>query len=75
MNTATVPEPRTAATLAARRRKIEAALERVHQAIARLRHEKAQVSAAAIARRADVPGTADAACPVTGAAVDAELGG
>ncbi|WP_103534742.1 DUF6262 family protein [Streptomyces sp. SM11] len=57
MNTATVPEPRTAAALAARRRKTEAALERVHQAIARLRREKAQISAAAVARRADVSRT------------------
>jgi len=57
MNTATVPEPRTAAALAARRRKTEAALDRVHQAIARLRREKAQVSVAAIARRADVSRT------------------
>jgi hypothetical protein len=55
MNTAT--EPRTAAALATRRRKTEAALERVHQAIARLRREKAQVSVAALARRADVSRT------------------
>lgn len=57
MNTATVPEPRTAAALAARRRKSEIALQRVHRAIARLRHEKAQVSVAAVARRADVSRT------------------
>jgi Family of unknown function (DUF6262) len=57
MNTATVPEPRTAAALAARRHKSDAALERVHQAIARLRREKAQVSVAAVARRADVSRT------------------
>ncbi|QNE77236.1 DUF6262 family protein [Streptomyces finlayi] len=57
MNTVTVPEPRTAAALAARRRKTEAALQRVHQAIARLRREKAQVSVAALARRADVSRT------------------
>ncbi|MFE9096930.1 DUF6262 family protein [Streptomyces sp. NPDC007264] len=57
MNTATVPEPRTAAALAARRRKTEAALERVHQAIARLRRERAQVSVAAVARRSDVSRT------------------
>lgn len=53
----TVPEPRTAAALAARRQKTEAALQRVHQAIARLRREKAQVSVAAVARRADVSRT------------------
>lgn len=57
MNTATVPEPRTAAALAARRRKTETALARVHQAIARLRREKAQVTVAAVARRADVSRT------------------
>ncbi|MBP5935462.1 DUF6262 family protein [Streptomyces acidiscabies] len=57
MNTATVPEPRTAAALAARRRKTEAALERIHDAIARIRREKAQVSVAAVARRADVSRT------------------
>ncbi|MYS85342.1 DUF6262 family protein [Embleya scabrispora] len=57
MNTATVPEPRTAAALAARRRKTETALEQVHQAIARLRREKAQVSVAAVARRAGVSRT------------------
>jgi hypothetical protein len=50
MNTATVPEPRTAAALAARRRRTEAALERVHHAIIRLQREKAQVSVAAVAR-------------------------
>ncbi|MEV8126217.1 DUF6262 family protein [Streptomyces sp. NPDC085944] len=57
MNTTTVPEPRTASALAARRRRTEAALERVHQAIARLRREKAQISVAAVARRADVSRT------------------
>ncbi|MFJ7280635.1 DUF6262 family protein [Kitasatospora sp. NPDC098663] len=57
MNTATVPEPRTAAALAARRRKTATALERVHQAIARLRREKTQVTVAAVARRADVSRT------------------
>jgi hypothetical protein len=57
MNTATIPEPRTAAALAARRRKTETALERVHQAIARLRRERAQISVAAVARRADVSRT------------------
>ncbi|MFI6468586.1 DUF6262 family protein [Streptomyces sp. NPDC050538] len=57
MNTVTVPEPRTAAALAARRRKTEAALERVHQAITRLRREKTQVSVAAVARRANVSRT------------------
>ncbi|MET7304374.1 DUF6262 family protein [Embleya sp. NPDC005575] len=57
MNTASASEPRTAAALAARRRKTETALERVHQAITRLRREKAQVSVAAVARRANVSRT------------------
>lgn len=57
MNTATVPETRTAAAQAARHRKTETALQRVHDAIARIRREKAQVSVAAVARRADVSRT------------------
>jgi predicted nuclease with TOPRIM domain len=57
MTIATVPAPRTAAALAARRQRTEASLQRVHQAIARLRREKAQVSVAAVARRADVSRT------------------
>jgi chromosome segregation ATPase len=44
----------TAAALAARRRTAEAALKRVHDAITRLRREKAQLSVAAVARRAGV---------------------
>ncbi|WP_371795078.1 DUF6262 family protein [Streptomyces sp. NBC_01718] len=50
-------QPAVAAALAARRRKTETALQRVHEAITRLRHEKAQVSVAAVARRADVSRT------------------
>ncbi|MEU4119066.1 DUF6262 family protein [Kitasatospora sp. NPDC028055] len=57
MSTTTIPEPRTAAALVARRRKTETALERVHQAIGKLRREKAQISVAAVARRADVSRT------------------
>ncbi|MBT2453024.1 hypothetical protein J7F03_39570 [Streptomyces sp. ISL-43] len=57
MKTATVPEPRTAAALAARRHKTETSLQRVREAIVRLRREKAQVSVAAVARRADVSRT------------------
>ncbi|MFD9321473.1 DUF6262 family protein [Streptomyces sp. NPDC060053] len=57
MSTATVPEPRTAAALASRRRRTEAAIQRVHDAITRLRREKAQVSVAAVARHADVSRT------------------
>lgn len=47
----------TEAALAARRRATEAAVKRVHDAIARLHREKAQVSVAAIARRAGVSRT------------------
>jgi chromosome segregation ATPase len=57
MTTATVPEPRTAAALAARHRKAEASLQRIHEAITRLKREKAQVSVAAVARRAAVSRT------------------
>ncbi|MFB8242395.1 DUF6262 family protein [Kitasatospora purpeofusca] len=55
--TTTVPDPRTAAALAARRRGTDTALARVHESIARLRREKAQVSVAAVARRANVSRT------------------
>ncbi|MEU5593466.1 DUF6262 family protein [Streptomyces sp. NPDC020298] len=57
MKTAAIPEPRTAAALAARRHKTETALKRVREAITRLQREKAQVSVAAVARRADVSRT------------------
>ncbi|MEU9380859.1 DUF6262 family protein [Streptomyces sp. NPDC048279] len=57
MNTTSVPAPRTTAALAARRHRTEAALQRVREAIARLRREKAQVSVAALARRANVSRT------------------
>ncbi|MCX5148293.1 DUF6262 family protein [Streptomyces sp. NPDC020858] len=57
MSTAAVPEPRTAAALASRRRRTEAAIQRVHDAIARLLREKSQVNVAAVARRADVSRT------------------
>ena len=49
--------PRTAAALAARHRDTQAALRRVHEAIARLRREKIPVSVAAVARRAGVSRT------------------
>jgi chromosome segregation ATPase len=55
--TTAIPDPRTAAALAARRRSTDAALKRVHEATARLRREKAQVSVAAVARRAGVSRT------------------
>jgi hypothetical protein len=50
MNTATAPEHRTAAALAAHRRNTQAAIQRVHDAITLLRHEKTRVSVAAVAR-------------------------
>jgi chromosome segregation ATPase len=49
--------PRTAAALAARRRDTQTALDRVHDAIARLRREKSPVSVAAVAHRAGVSRT------------------
>ncbi|MFJ6686723.1 DUF6262 family protein [Streptomyces werraensis] len=53
----TVPEPRTAAALAARRGKTDTALLRVRESITRLQREKARVSVAAVARRANVSRT------------------
>ena len=50
-------EPRTAAALAARRRSTPAALDRIHDAINRLRREKTPVCVAAVARRAAVSRT------------------
>ena len=55
--TTTVPDPRTAAALAARHRSTDAALGLVRDAITRLRREKTQVSVAAVARRANVSRT------------------
>jgi len=57
MNATTVPQPRTAAAMAARRQNAEAALQRIQDALRRLRREKAQVSVAAVARRAAVSRT------------------
>lgn len=57
MTTDTAPEPRTAAALASRRRTTQAAIERVHDAIIRLRREKILVSVAAVGRRAGVSRT------------------
>jgi hypothetical protein len=63
----------TEAALAARRRKTEAALHRVGDAITRLRREKTQVSVAAISRRADVPRTFLYSNPDARAAVAAAI--
>jgi chromosome segregation ATPase len=51
------PQPRTAAALAARRRDTQAALDRVHEAITRLRRDQTPVTVAAVAHRADVSRT------------------
>ena len=64
-----VPEPRTAAALAARRGKTDTALLRVHESITRLQREKAQVSVAAVARRANVSRTFLYANPEARAAI------
>lgn len=57
MTPTTGTEPRTAAALAARRRTSQGAVQRVHDALTRLRREKAQVSVSAVARRARVSRT------------------
>jgi hypothetical protein len=50
-------QPQTAAALAARRSSAQAALQRVHDALARLRREKTPVTVASVARRAGVSRT------------------
>ncbi|MFG2776881.1 DUF6262 family protein [Streptomyces prunicolor] len=65
----TVAEPRTAAALAARRSKTETALLRVRESVARLQREKAQVSVAVVARRANVSRTFLYANPEARAAI------
>jgi chromosome segregation ATPase len=57
VTTTTDRPPRTAAALAARRRNTQAALERVHEAITRLRRDKTPATVATVARRADVSRT------------------
>lgn len=49
--------PQTAAALAARRNSAQAALQRVHDALARMRRENIPVTVAAVARRAGVSRT------------------
>lgn len=73
MSSATVPEPRTAAALAARRRRTDTAVQRVHDAISVLRREKTGLSVAAVARRADVSRTFLYDNPTARAAVAAAL--
>lgn len=50
-------EPQTAAALVARRTSAQAALQRVHDALTRMRREKTPVTVAAVARRAGVSRT------------------
>jgi len=50
-------QPRTAAALAARRRNTQAALDRVHNAITRLRKDNRSITVAAVARQAAVSRT------------------
>jgi Family of unknown function (DUF6262) len=57
MTTAKGSEHRTAAALAARHHATQAALDRVHDAITRLRREKTPVTVAAVGRRASVSRT------------------
>jgi chromosome segregation ATPase len=57
MTTRAVPGPRTAAAVAARRRATQAAVRRVHDAIARIRREQTPVTVAAVGRRANVSRT------------------
>ena len=56
MNATTTPS-RTAAANTARRHRTQAALQRINEAIARLRREKRPISVAAVARRANVSRT------------------
>lgn len=56
-STGTRDKPQTAAALAARRTSAQAALGRVHDALARMRREKTPVTVAAVARRAGVSRT------------------
>ncbi len=69
-------EPQTAAAVAARRTSAQAALQRVHDALTRMRREKALVTVAAVARRAGVSrtflyGNPQARAAVAGAAAEA----
>jgi hypothetical protein len=57
MSTTTPIQTRTSAALAARHRSADAALGRVHDALARIRRERAHLNVAAVARRADVSRT------------------
>lgn len=73
MSSTAVPQPRTAAALAARQRRTDTAIQRVHDAISALRREKAALSVAAVARRAEVSRTFLYDNPTARAAVAAAL--
>lgn len=69
MNASTSGQDQTAAALAARRASSQAALQRVHDALARMRRQKTPVTVAAVARRAGVSRTFLYASPQARAAV------
>lgn len=73
MSAATVPQPRTAAALAARQRRTDTAIQRVHDTITMLRREKTVLSVAAVARRAEVSRTFLYDNPTARAAIAAAL--
>ena len=69
-------QPQTAAALAARRTSAQAALQRVHEALTRMRREKTPVTVAGVARTAGVSRTflydnPQARAAVAGAAAEA----
>lgn len=70
MSTQTPAQQRTAAALASRRRATQAAVDRVHDTIARLRRERTPVSTAAVARRARVSRTFLYTNPAARTAID-----
>lgn len=73
MSAPTVSSSRTAAAIAARRDRSQAAVQRVHDALAVLRRAKAHVTVAAVARRANVSRTFVYDNPQARAAVAAAL--
>ncbi|RYE42347.1 MAG: hypothetical protein EOP24_33055 [Hyphomicrobiales bacterium] len=75
MSTRIPAQQRTAAALASRRRATHAAVDRVHDAIARLHRERTPVSTAAVARHARVSRTFLYTNPAARTAVDAAKAG
>lgn len=73
MSTSASASARTAAAVVARRRRSQAAVQRVQDALAAMRREKARVSVAAVARRANVSRTFVYDNPQARAAVAAAL--